>query len=111
LKSKILCFVSDASRFDSGIKEFGMVFDELIAYLEAQYEEKITFNIGYKGNLFVFSRAQGSHILGEKVLWRVMNKADLVSDIEIRKELEQELRNHIAEILGKYDSLQSHETK
>jgi hypothetical protein len=25
--------------------------------------------------------------------------------------LEQELRNHIAEILGKYDSLQSHETK
>lgn len=103
LKSRVIVFVVDANRFESGREEFWQIFDELLEYIS----EHIIRNQGSGVSVWSISleeekswtyiRVREKHgdaelsedwaVIFEKSLCRVINKTDLIWDEDILHEI------------------------
>lgn len=107
LKCSIFNFVIDFGRWDEGITEFGILWNEILTYCRerfaAEYDvtaDEIHFSINHEDNVILLSIWYGSSIdtmvtITRKVLMRTINKSDESDDQEIRNEYQQQLVTHI----------------
>lgn len=86
LKSRILCFVIDLSKYEAGREEFGVLFDELIVYLNKRFEDS-DFKLEIQnGKLFLKSFGDQELQRTKQILW-ILNKSDLAGDAEMIDEM------------------------
>ncbi|MBS8121750.1 Obg family GTPase CgtA [Candidatus Vampirococcus lugosii] len=116
LKSSLWTFVFDVSKYDEGIKDFSLLFDEIIGYLNFRYigtnefGEKIDllyFDIenDENGILFICKckfNDGNKKIIFKKYINFVVNKLDLLNDEEIVKEYNDRLLYEISIYIKKY---------
>lgn len=122
LKCKVFCFVLDAWRYDDGIKEFGMLRNELIDYINNKFVwsdefgvhiDQIYFKINHEDNYIRFGIYRNENnqevlIMEKSILWLV-NKSDLIDDNDVIKEYINQLIKHIQDIFGaKSDHISYH---
>ena len=100
LKTSVFSFVVDISRFDDGIKELGVVRNEVKLYLLDKFSEwyntteidiraEIVDNMPY---IIVYAQWEPKT---RKVLNRVVNKIDEIEDTEIQQEYIDQLTTYI----------------
>jgi GTP-binding protein len=105
LKARLFAFVLDISRWDEGIKEFGILWNEIIAYIKTRfvwsmefgYEiTDIRFALTTKNNqLILYIYDQDDNLLLQKGIVWIVNKIDEVMDDEIINEYKNQLIEHI----------------
>ncbi len=118
LKARLFCFVLDVTRWDEGIKEFGMLWREIIAYIVSRFNE--SFEFGYEiqsvsfeliiehNQIILYIKDQNGKLLLQKWIVRIINKIDELSDKEVLHEYREQLLDHITSVFGE---LWSHITK
>lgn len=112
LKAHVLAVVLDIGRFDAGIEEFSQTMDELIAYIHDRYSQTPEFGIEIN-NLHVqivvddyirlqvlIHDSQGKEeLLFEKIIQIIINKTDLINDVEVIWEYHTQALSHITSYL------------
>lgn len=116
LKSSLWTFVFDVSKYDEWIKDFSLLFDEIIWYLNFRYIwtnefwEKIDllyFDIENDENWILFICKCKFNDWNKKIIFKkyinfVVNKLDLLNDEEIVKEYNDRLLYEISIYIKKY---------
>ncbi len=122
LKCKVFCFVLDIWRYDEGIKEFGMLRDELIEYIRNRFiwsEEfgvqidDISFSVSQNDDYIKFGIYRYENkkevMIMEKSIFRIINKSDLIDDQDIIKEYTYRCINYIQKVFNtKSDHISYH---
>lgn len=81
LKSRILCFVIDTSRFESGRPDFGVLLQELMQYVSMR--DEWTINLEIIDNKLFLKYTHNDQVLWRKHIVWICNKSDIVWDDEI----------------------------
>ncbi len=113
MKARVLWFMLDMGRYERGIGEFGVLFDELLQYLRSSLMQTrdygvisdISMDIDIQHNRWqLVVHAQTD--TGEKDIFRkdimvICNKVDMIDDADIAQEYVDAVYTHIAEYFGK----------
>ncbi len=111
LKCSIFNFVIDFGRWDAGIAEFGVLWNEILTYCRVRFAEEydvtpdeIYFTITNEDNVLVLTIWYGSSadtmsVITRKVLLWTINKSDESDDQELRNEYQVALTTHIVEAM------------
>lgn len=100
LKAKVFCFISDCSRYDSGIQEIIDIFDEIIMYISEKFNNpKISIEED-KWMITLFAKKDKEIILEKRIIFAI-NKYDLINDQEIINEEMYLLHQKILEYFKK----------
>lgn len=123
LKCKVFCFVLDIWRYDEGIKEFGLLWDELLDYIKNKFVwsnelwiemDDIHFKINntwdyIKFGIYRYEDSQEVLIMEKSIFW-LINKSDLVEDKDVIWEYTHQLIKHIKNVFNnKSDHLTYHQ--
>lgn len=110
LKARLFAFVLDASRWDEGIGEFGVLRTELISYIKNRFVGSFEFgyeitDIQYKlkivhNQIILYIYDQNDNILLQKWIIWIINKIDEVWDSEVIWEYQKQLQKHIMQSIG-----------
>lgn len=85
LKAKVFCLVTDCARYESGIQELIDVLEEIIDYIDQKFENpKITI-VKQQDIITLLAHHDDELILEKRILF-VINKFDLINDMDIMKE-------------------------
>lgn len=117
-KARVLCFMLDMGRYEHGMDDFAVLFDELLQYLQNVLSTSkdfwkiqwIRFELQNDGvdrwSLHVIANStEWEKTIMQKNILIICNKADLVEDKEIIQEYVQEIYAHIARYFKKTFSL------
>jgi Obg family GTPase CgtA len=111
LKCSIFNFVIDFGRWDAGIAEFGVLWNEILTYCRTRFAEEydvtpdeIYFTITNEDNVLILTIWYGSStdtmsVITRKVLLWTINKSDESEDQELRNEYQAALTAHIVEAM------------
>ncbi len=111
LKCSIFNFVIDFGRWDAGIAEFGVLWNEILTYCRVRFAEEydvttdeIYFVLSNEGDVLILTIGYGSSldtmsVITRKVLLRTINKSDESDDQELRDEYQISLTTHIVEAM------------
>ncbi len=101
LKTRVLTFVTDLTRYESGMEDIPMLMDELTNYVEEKFVQtdyfgdpisdvRVTIECDHDGESLYFlmqgTQNENRKTLMKKLIQFVVNKQDLVNDPEIEKE-------------------------
>jgi hypothetical protein len=108
MKARVLCFMLDMSRYEAGIADFGILFDELITYLHKSLLETKDFgNISDvritlimkdgKLQMLIEANTSGSwdNIITKDIVF-ICNKSDVLQDPDVIQEYVNTAFDHIA---------------
>lgn len=90
LKARVFCFVTDLSRFDTGIKEIVDILKEIIQYIKDKIDENVEIKIFDQEQDIIIQVIQDNDIVLNKKIVFAMNKYDLVFDTEIVEEYKKQ---------------------
>ncbi len=99
LKSRALCFMIDAQKFEQGRNDFDILYNELYTYVLDKYPwAKI--NLVHKEELVVMELTddQWSTIFSKALYW-IVNKIDMLWDDDIIQEYNEGWNSHLRESL------------
>lgn len=113
-KARVLCFMLDMGRYESGMDEFAVLFDELLQYLQIELSSSkdfweigaIRFFLEHNGDArwslkVLADSPQWEKIIMQKNIVIIGNKVDLVDDQDIVKEYTTEIYKQIADYYKK----------
>jgi len=104
LKARVFCLISDMSRYDKGIVEIPDLLDEIYTYTRTKFSkdpEAVEIYIKEdKGMITLFIYEEGKLVIEKRLLF-VINKYDLINDIEILKEYKTQLWDKILDFFKK----------
>lgn len=108
-KARVLCFMLDMGRYEAGMNDFMVLFDELLQYLQTVLSvskdfwtiQSIRFEIQNDGadrwSLYVIADSlEWEKTIMQKNIMIICNKQDLLDDQEIIQEYLGEIYTHIA---------------
>ncbi len=107
MKARVLCFMLDMSRYERGIEEFGVLFDELLDYLRTSLMssrdygiiEDITIDLEVKNNRWQLvvhaDTTDGKKDIFKKDIVLICNKVDAIDDADIAQEYLNAVYAHI----------------
>lgn len=100
LKARVFAIVVDIARYDTGILEVSDLLSEIFSYVEQKFAvDPKDMWIKKDGKYLLFYAEKDGEILLEKRIIFVINKYDLVGDLEILGEYEIQLRDDILKFL------------
>ncbi|MFZ2150717.1 MAG: GTPase ObgE [Candidatus Absconditicoccaceae bacterium] len=93
LKSKVFCFLLDASRYDSGINDLNQLLGEIDVYVKEKFElgDDDEIIIKEEEGYIHFLVSKGEEIIIHKKILILINKYDLVNDMEIIQEYKKQV--------------------
>ncbi len=121
LKTRVLTFVTDITRYESGIDDVPMLFAELKQYVEEKFwhtdyfgdpisdvSVQIHQDHEHEGLYFIMQATQNGEqkILMKKLMQFVINKQDLISDDEIENEYKHTMRKQLQDYFTKTFNIQ-----
>ncbi len=106
LKSRIFCFVLDASRFDTGIQEFWQLLEEIFEYIQQRWpgdkKAKTHCTLVDDKSWHIYIEAKrGKTIFLKKAILIAINKYDIINDQELMQEYITATYAHINETCKK----------
>lgn len=106
LKSRVFCFVLDASRFDTGIQEFWQLLEEIFEYIKQRRpgDKKTKTHCTLIDNKWwrIYLEAKhGKTVFLKKTILIAINKYDLINDQELMQEYITATHKHINETCKK----------
>ncbi|MCF7835451.1 GTPase ObgE [Candidatus Gracilibacteria bacterium] len=93
LKSKVFCFILDAARYDSGIDDLIQLWEEIDIYVRDKFilGEKDEILINEEGGYMHFIVKKDGEIIIHKKILILINKYDLINDMEIIQEYQSQV--------------------
>lgn len=85
LKSRVFCFVLDIARYDQWINDIQDLLLEIVDYLHAKFDVDQTEITSQKDMITFFAYKDGEVVIEKRVVFMI-NKFDMVNDLDIVKE-------------------------
>lgn len=85
LKAKIFCFVSDCARYEEWVKEVTDLLEEVFQYIDQKFDNPDIEIIKDKDMITLLAKRNDEIILEKRLIF-VINKYDLINDMEIINE-------------------------
>lgn len=119
LKAKVFAFVADLSRYEQSFGELTNVIDEIFLYIHQRFvgstefgdtieKVELVVNQGFGKNIIISciaTSADRTWTLFDKAVHLLVNKYDMVNDLEIAQELVKALSAHLSKHLSDRRSL------
>ena len=103
LKSRALCFMLDANKFEQGRKDFDILFLELKNYILSKYKDA-SVNLVQQEKLIIMEvRDEEGEMLFSKAIYWIINKKDTLWDEELIQEYMDGRYNHVIKTLAEHD--------
>gem|GEM_PF-1864577 len=121
LKTRVLTFVTDITRYESGMTDVAMLFAELKQYVEEKFghtdyfgdpisDVSVQIHQDHENNAlyFIMEATQNGQqkMLMKKLMQFVINKQDLVSDDEIETEYKHSMRKELQQYFSQTFDIQ-----